>query len=91
MRNTRVKPSPCLACGKNLDSAISTTGKHKPRPDDVTVCLDCHHIMAFAWDMSLRELTDEEITDIAGDPRLLRAMHALGEFKQSELWKEKHK
>jgi hypothetical protein len=47
-----------------------------PRPGDITLCLYCGHIMAFADDLTLRELNDEEAHDIAGDPRMLAAQWA---------------
>ena len=43
--------------------------------------MDCRHLCAFAEDMSLRELTDDEVVVVAGDKRVLRAMKALGDLK----------
>ena len=40
--------------------------------------------MAFADDMTIRDLTDEEIKECAGDPTLVVAMKALARFKQLE-------
>lgn len=81
-RTTRHKASPCLACGKKLDASTSTEGDHKPSPGDATVCLECAHLMMYADDMTLRELTDEEMIEIAGDPRILQAMKVVAAFKQ---------
>jgi hypothetical protein len=87
-----VKPSPCTACGKVMDSAsIAETGDDPPSPGDVSICFYCHHLMAFADDMTLRDLTDEEIRDVAGDPRIVTAMKMLGEFKTHEKRKGKRR
>jgi len=48
----------------------------KPASGDVTVCLYCGHIMAFAEDLSLRELTNEEAREVAGDKRILAIQRA---------------
>ena len=42
-----------------------------PEPGDITICIHCGHLMAFADDMTVRPLTDNEMYDIAGDPRLI--------------------
>ena len=46
---------------------MSTEGDHKPSPGDITICMDCRHLCAFAEDMSLGELTDDEVVAVAGD------------------------
>lgn len=51
-------------------------GDERPTPGDITVCIYCGHIMAFADDLSFRELTGEEIHDIAGDERILDIQRA---------------
>jgi hypothetical protein len=81
----RVPESSCPNCGKPLDAAMSTEGDHKPSPGDMTICMDCRHLCAFAEDMRLRELTGDEVVAVAGDQRVLRAMKALGDL---ERWKQ---
>lgn len=68
----------CLSCKKQTDAATGTPGQENggPKPDDVTVCIYCGHIMAFGEDLSLRELTDAEVVEFAGDPRLLAIQEA---------------
>jgi DNA-directed RNA polymerase subunit RPC12/RpoP len=72
----------CLNCGKILDGATSTTSGKLVSSGDVTICIYCGHLMAFATDLTLRALTDEEIYAVAGDKRILRAQRALAEFKE---------
>jgi hypothetical protein len=64
--------SKCLACGVNLDAATFTGPEDKrPTPGAITICFYCGHIMAFAYDLTLRALTDEEMIEVAGHPTLL--------------------
>jgi len=37
----------------------------------------CHHLMIYGDDMTLRNPTDEEMTELAGDEELLQAMKLL--------------
>jgi hypothetical protein len=61
----------CLACGNVLDAADNLTGKRKPKSGDISVCIDCGHIMAFGEDLSFRPLTDAEMIEIAGHPTIV--------------------
>jgi hypothetical protein len=88
LRDTRLEPSPCPNCGKKLDSALDTEGDSAPSPGDITICFGCHHLMAFADDMTFRELTPDEMIEVAGEPAILRAMEALDSFKK---WEERHR
>ena len=72
----KVAPSACTACGKVLDGCSSVDGEHKPKPGDITVCISCGHLMAFADDLTMRDLTDEEMHAIAGDPRIIAIQRA---------------
>ncbi len=69
----------CLNCGKPLDAASEVAEKPEdaPKPGCVTLCAYCGHIMVFADDMSFRELTDEEITTVAGDERIVAVSNAI--------------
>jgi hypothetical protein len=85
-RQSRVPPSKCLNCGKEMDAATSTEGDYAPQPGSIGICFHCRHLMAYADDLTLRELTGEEVVEIAGNPVLLRAMKIIGGFHK---WREK--
>lgn len=73
--------SSCLCCGRKTNMASSVGCDSKPSPGDVTVCIACGHLMAFADDLSLRDLTKDELLEMAGDERIvainnLRGSHA---------------
>jgi hypothetical protein len=73
----------CLSCGKRLDRASMINGDDRPSPGDITICgFGCGHIMAFADDLSLRELTDDEIIAVAGDPRIVQMQDILGTIRK---------
>lgn len=57
-----VPPSPCLGCGRINDMA-GTVGNATPKPKDLTVCFYCAHLMVFADDLTLRNLTGAEMLD----------------------------
>ena len=66
----------CLACGRSLNAASGVDHDHRPSPGDVTVCLRCGHIMIFAEDLTPRDLTAEEVIEVAGDKRILAIQRA---------------
>lgn len=79
-----VKQSACVNCGKTLDAAceVSEDGKdHGPSPGAITICVYCGHFMAFDDDMSVRELTDEEMLEIGGDRRVIAISQALAKAR----------
>jgi hypothetical protein len=72
---------PCLNCGKGLDSASSVAPQDRPVEGDFTVCLYCGHLMIFTSDLSFRNLTEDEMYEIAGDPTLIGISHIKREFE----------
>jgi hypothetical protein len=85
MTNMNIKPSACTNCGRINDSATHVgITEEKPRPGDFCICYRCQHVMVYDERLRLRELTDTEMIEIAGDPRLIRANNFLAEFKKQE-------
>lgn len=72
----------CLNCGKRLKLASSITTDARPDPGDATVCLDCGHVMVFADDLSVREPTDAEVIELAGDADLLATQEMLAALRK---------
>ena len=80
-----VPESRCTACGHFLDRAGGVDNNdRKPKPGDVSICIECGHIMVFGDDMQLRDPTGEEMYEIAGDKDVLAAQRALAELKKYE-------
>src|SRR5262249_26798802 len=65
----------CLNCGVLLDGASAVEKgeprEHHPKAGDLTICIKCGHLMMYADEGSFRELTDQEVREVAGDERLL--------------------
>ena len=59
-------------CARTVDAATSINQGHRPKPDDITICFYCGHIMAFNSLLHLRELTNDEIIEVAGDPDIIK-------------------
>jgi hypothetical protein len=77
----------CLSCGHSLDSAGTPDRDQSAVPDEgcFTVCLYCSHLMVFKSDLTVRNLTDEEIIEAAGDKQLIEAMAFADAFRS---WKK---
>lgn len=66
----------CLDCGHKFDwsAAVTEDGKSiNPDPGDISICINCGHIMAFKDDLTVRQLTDEEMRSVAGNPVVIGA------------------
>jgi DNA-directed RNA polymerase subunit RPC12/RpoP len=72
----RIISSLCLRCGKELSGASGVGVDAPPDPGDVTVCIYCGHIMAFADDLTMRPLTTAEAHAVADDERVLAVQAA---------------
>jgi len=70
--------SACLNCGKVCDgaTAVGIEGAVQPSSDDVTICIYCGHLMAFDANLHFRELTGEEMLEVAADERILAVSRA---------------
>ena len=74
----KIKKSDCLSCGKTLDAAKGVDGAVRPTPGSISICLYCGHIAAYAKNLALRELTDKEIIEVAGNPAIIAIQKARG-------------
>ena len=90
MKTTRFKLSRCLRCGKPLDAATDFAGKAVPKPGDISICMGCNYVMAFASDLSMRELTDAELIAANNNSRTWVLSYAVAKVIQ-ERKKEKPK
>ena len=81
---TRTPVNRCLNCRKKINAA-SPVDPHArpPEPGDIAICLDCAHVQIYADDMTVREPTDAEIVEIAGDPEMVQAVEMIGEYNRS--------
>ena len=51
----------CTQCGALINDATHTLGDDsQPRPGDLSICVECEHVMVYADDMTLRDMTVQE-------------------------------
>lgn len=81
-RSVRTKQCRCLNCGHEIDAAMPVHDGAKPSPGDVTICIECGHIMAFDHDLTMRALTDAEMVEVAGARDIVMAQRALAELRK---------
>ncbi len=79
---SHIAKSYCLDCGGLCDAA--TAFERRPKSGDITVCLYCGHVMAFDRKLRLRELTPQEMYEIAGSPRILAIQRARALFTKDK-------
>lgn len=73
----KVPVSNCTACGHELDGATAIDDNIlAPKSGDVAICIHCGHLMAMDDQLNLRNLTDEEMKEVAGDPRIITLQKA---------------
>ena len=78
----RLPPELCSECSQLLDAASYIGDERvKPRPGDISLCIRCGHMTVFKDDMHRRELSDEEMHEMAGDPALLKLQRARAMLK----------
>ena len=70
----RIPESACLGCGYKIDASGSPDGRPTkgPQPGNLSICLRCGAVMAYAEDLSLRPLTDDEVREISQDDDAMR-------------------
>jgi hypothetical protein len=80
--DVRTKPTPCLNCGKLLD-ACTPVKNHDAKPDEgsLSLCWACGHLQVFQADGTFRELTGEEVVEVAGDPDIIMANTMRGPWR----------
>lgn len=82
-KTTEMQEDHCLNCGHRTNAATDFLHGTKPKPNDISICLECGHVMAFNDQMRLRSLTEEEIIEIAGHDELVLLQNARGAAKES--------
>jgi RNase P subunit RPR2 len=84
MTATPMPPVLCPSCNTPLDMATSLESNEPPMDGDVTICLQCGHIMVFENNRP-RDPNHDELRIIAGAPKILRAQRArvAGKEKQN--------
>jgi hypothetical protein len=78
----------CTACGQDHTHAGSLEVSQAPQSGDIMICLTCQHIMIVGSDMHLRDPTDAEAYQIAGDQDLIRYQRAIAATKSAGKYRQ---
>ena len=62
-KSATVPRSTCRICGHDSDR-VRGTEAFMPKPGDLTVCINCGAVAAFADDLTLRAPTDDERNEL---------------------------
>lgn len=77
----RMPDAHCNNCGALLSGASGYNTNEMPTPGMWALCIYCGNLAVYADDMTLRELSDAELLEAAGDPDIIkmqRVREALG-------------
>lgn len=87
----------CLNCGYVVDAASNDPQDPEPRgpeADDVTICLECSHIMIFAHNgiggLTVREPTAFEMREITDNQEVHNLLLAMAALRRTKLWRKGH-
>ena len=67
MLSSRVPVHRCNNCQSEFDAATSLTNDVKPKPGDLTICIECGQAHQFQADFSLASCTLESVRDNLSD------------------------
>jgi hypothetical protein len=82
MKSTSVPESICLNCGHRLDCVGSLTEETAPSAGDVTLCINCSHIMLFTNELRLRNPTPAELDAISKQDEVFATLAALARLRR---------
>jgi hypothetical protein len=69
MKDFRVSPQPCPACGYRIDACTNLDHDTAPTEGDPTVCIDCATVLVFAAHHALRIATPADLDQLSEDNR----------------------
>ena len=70
--STKTPKNKCPVCEHIIDGTASVENKnHVPNENDITMCINCASVLAFNADLTVKEMTDNEIADLDHDIRQL--------------------
>jgi len=75
--DTRTEPSRCPYCGQVMDTHSSVGEDIRPKPGDITICINCAEILQLDDKFALQKINAEILKDIQGDLELYRRIQAI--------------
>jgi hypothetical protein len=77
LRNHKIDQGSCTNCKRSLNAVASATADVEPVPNDITICFYCGHIMTYDDSLKLRDLTPDEVVEVAGHPDIIDNQKAI--------------
>jgi hypothetical protein len=86
MTNFRAPSTTCPNCHESITGAgvVVEEEVRPPEPGDIAICFYCRHIAIYDDALQIRDPTDAEVVEIAGDPEIIFAMKM---FQEYDRWK----
>jgi hypothetical protein len=79
----RMPENYCISCGKPMTGASGVDWDERPTPGDFAVCLYCGRLSAYAEDLTLRALTDDELLEIIDDDRIIAMQKTVARMRDN--------
>lgn len=72
MPSHELSPDTCPFCGWEVCAVTASDPRHKdkPKPGDITMCIQCGSLAAFGRDMRLRRLSRRRLAAAMRDPEV---------------------
>ncbi len=80
MKTTPLNHVKVCKCGHELTVSTDVIEEKRPEKDDITICIRCCHLYAFNEDLSLREITIDEVNE-KDRPRVNKYIKAIAAAK----------
>ena len=84
MKTTKFDQGKCPTCLIPLTAVTDPFGQRRPKPHDLTVCLECLTWLTFNDDLTIRRLSQEELDTLPPDAvsTLMKLTAGMGEMKK---------
>lgn len=77
----RIKENQCLKCNYKMDAADDLDKQKKePESGDVSICINCAHVMIFDDNLNFRELEASEEEEVYNHPHVVEVCAAIKSY-----------
>ncbi len=73
MTTTKVAAQDCPKCGHMFDACSGIDHDHGPKPEDLTLCINCGAYLRFDTELRLLVFPEAQLLDLKDETRLLLA------------------
>lgn len=69
-RNHDMPKDRCPVCAHGFDDATDAFGNRRPKPGDLSMCIQCGSFLEFRFDLTTRELTLADVAVLPDEVRI---------------------